>query len=587
MADSTLEISTRPVRWIASLFDSFKSKPTRRQRLTLIDRINQVSTIRVSPFKTVGYQGDSLTFSALGLDSSSSTVQGVRFEWESSDPDKLKIDNTGEATLLQPGMVRVICRAGSSQGAAFVLIRPGSRRPQTDQEWDADQSSFSVTGQSTSGQSSVASGPSAEWGVRNAESINSAFRIPHSTFDVGSEQSAEDSEETSLVESLMDALSPTALAQGCNQGYGGDNSDFGYDELWSDVRNLTGNPRYRTSEGFRMGSILPEGSNFNAAFLLYSLGGRGLGASLTLFYNSRVWSRHGSAVTFNATQGWPFAGFSLGFGRLFTYGSGSNTKYVWIEPDGTRRYLGTGSDTITATYQTSDGSHITFVGKKSTGGSLYFNDGTKVTISVVNNRLLPTLIKDSNGNYISISYKTYNSSTFPWRQALNYVTDTLGRQLQFNYDPCANLSSITVPAFGTGTTDIAKFDYQYIGISNSFSGLTVENRPTLYVPALRHIYYPTTSTGYKLDYSAYGMIYNVSMRKDMTYDSQSGAISDGTEKAAINFNYPVSASSLTDAPAFTQRTETATNSPTATYYYSTADYGTLLGFLITRPDGSG
>ncbi|MEW6210727.1 MAG: hypothetical protein AB1631_20350, partial [Acidobacteriota bacterium] len=354
MADSTLEISTRPVRWIASLFDSSKSKPARRQRLSLTDRINQVSTIRVSPFKTVGYQGDSLTFSALGLDSSADTVQGVRFEWESSDPDKLKIDNTGEATLLQPGIVRVICRAGTSQGAAFVLIRPGSRRPQTDEEWDADQVSFSVTGQSSgSDQSSVAIGQLSD---QSAE---------------GNGPSAH-SDQKSVIESLIDNLSPTAFAQSCNQGYGGDSSDFGYDELYLEPRNDIGNPRNRIIEPFRLGSINPETatSNFNLAIPLYSLGGRGLGASLTLYYNSRLWSRHGSAITFNPTQGWPFAGFSLGFGRIFTYGSGSSTRYMLIDPDGTRRYMGIGSDTTTGTYQTKDGTHVTFVGSKANGGSL-------------------------------------------------------------------------------------------------------------------------------------------------------------------------------------------------------------------------
>ncbi len=565
MASSTVEISSAPVRWVASLFDALKSKPSRRQRPSIADRIARVSRIRVTPFKTVGYQGDTMTFSALPSDSSDLTVQGARLEWESSDTSKLKIDNTGEATLLRPGMVRVICRAGSSQGVAFVLIRPGARPPQTDQEWDADQSSFSVTGQSSdSGQSSVASGQL-------------------------SDQSAEDGEVQSagLIASFMDHLSPTAFAQNCNQDFGGDSSDFGYDQLWTQPRNYTGNPRNRAIEGFPLGSILPEGSNFNAAFPLYSLGGRGLGASLTLFYNSRVWAVHGSAITFNPTQGWPFAGFSLGFGRIFTYGSGSSTKYVLIDPDGTRRYLGTGSDTTTSTYTTNDGSHITFVGSKTSGGSLYFNDGTKVTITVTNNRLLPTKIRDANGNYISIGYKTYNSSTFPWRQALDYVTDTLGRALQFNYDSCANLSSITVPAFGSGTTDIVKFDYQSISISNSFSGLTVENRPTLPVPALRHIFFDATDSGYKFDYSVYGMIYNLSMRKDMSIDVN-GVISDGTERAAISFNYPVSASSLTDAPAFTQRTETATNSPTASYSYSTTTdtVAQTKTMTITQPDSS-
>ena len=576
MAASTLEISTLPVRWVSSLFDALKSKPARRQRLKLVDRINQVSSIRVTPFKTVGYQGDLLTFIALASDSSDRTVQGVRFQWESSDTDKLKIDDTGEATLLEPGIVRVICRAGSSQGAAFVLIRRGARPPQTDAEWDADQASFSVSGQGlgVGGQGSehLAAGDHQE--------------------SMGSGQSAADTQgqSTGLIESLIDKLAPTALAQCSSYGCSpiSDNSDFGYDELYSEPRNLTGNPRYRATEGYRSGSVLPEGSNFNTSIPLYGLGGRGLGASLSLFYNSRVWSRHSSAVTFNPTQGWPFAGFSLGFGRLFTYGSGSNTKYVWIEPDGTRRYLGVGSDTITTTYQTSDGSHITFVGKKSSGGSLYFNDGTKVTISLVNNRLLPTRIKDANGNFIDVGYKTYNAQTMPWRQALAGVTDTLGRWLQFDYDPCnaGTLSSITVPKFGSGTEVVARFDYQCINISNSFSGLTVENRPATSVQALRHIYYPTTSTGYKFDYSAYGMIYNISMRKDMTYNSETGAISDGTEKAAISFNYPTVGSSLTDAPAFSQRTETATNAPSATYTYATSTGSGTKTCTITRPDSS-
>ena len=564
LASSTLEISSVPVRWAASLFDALKSKPARRQRLRLTDRINQVSSVRVTPFKTVGYQGDTLSFSATSLDSSNKTLQGVRFQWESSDSDKLKIDDTGEATLLEPGVVRVICRAGSSQSSAHVLIRRGARPPQSDAKWDADQSSFSVSSQGSgigsqgSEQAAAGSGPSAADG---------------------------EGQSTGLIESLIDSLAPTASAQqGCT--YGGDSSDFGYDELWTKVINLTGNPRNRALEGFQLGSINPTGKNFNAAFPIYGLGGRGLGTSLVLYYNSCLWSTHGSAVTYNPTQGWPSPGFSLGFGRIFTYGSGSNTKYVWIDPDSTRRYLGTGSETTTTTYTTNDGSHITFVGKKSNGGSLYFKDGTKVTITVINNRLLPTTIKDSNGNYISISYKTYNSSTFPWRQAIDYVTDSLGRQLQFNYDSCANLVSITVPAFDTGTTDIVKFDYQNISISNSFSGLTVENRPTGNVPALKHIFFDATDTGYKFDYSAYGMIYNVSMRKSMTYDSQTGAIGDGTEKAAINFNYPTSASSLTESPKFTQRTETATSAPSATFSYSSSDGTGTTTYIVTRPDSS-
>ncbi|HEU4390406.1 MAG TPA: hypothetical protein VFV34_21560, partial [Blastocatellia bacterium] len=138
-----------------------------------------------------------------------------------------------------------------------------------------------------------------------------------------------------------------------------------------------------------------------------------------------------------------------------------------------------------------------------------------------------------------------------------------------------------------GTQVIARFDYQNIYVSNSFSGLTVENVPSTYpyyVSALKHIYFPPTETGYLFSYSAYAMIYNVSLRRAMTYDSGTGVIGDGTQNAFVSFNYPTVASSLTDAPAFTQRTE----SPGGTYSYAiTTDpvEGTKTT-TITRPDSS-
>jgi len=548
LASVTFSATSDSLSSVAKFFKSiFAPSPQRRQSETLAQRRARVSEIQISPSRFVAYQGDLIQFSALPTDSSGETVQGATYSWASSDPSKLQIDGTGEAIALNPGLVEVTCQAGSGTGTARLLIRSGERPVQTDEEWDSDQADSRLTGFNDS-ESDSSTGPS-------------------------------------IAASIVEKLAPTALAQnqgGCN---GGDSSDFGYDELYSEPRNLIGSPRNRALEPTRIGAVQPEGSNFNMAIPIYGLGGRGIGTSLVLYYNSRVWSRHGNAVTFNAVNTWPYAGFSLGFGRIFTYGTSGSTKYVWISPDGTRHYLGTGSSTTTATYETSDGSHITFVGRKSTGGSLYFNDGTKVTISVVNDRLLPTKIRDSNGNYIQITYKTYSSMFFPWRQAIDYVTDTFGRLLQFNYDSCYNLSSITVPKFGTGTHQIANFDYQVNYISNSFSGLTVENIPPLGTSALKHVYFPATDTGYKFLYSAYGMVYNVSMRKDMTIDVN-GVISDGNENASVSFNYPTTASSLTDAPSFTERTESAASSPTSVYSYATSTGSGTKTFTITRPDGS-
>lgn len=56
-------------------------------------------------------------------------------------------------------------------------------------------------------------------------------------------------------------------------------------------RNLVGSPVNRAVEPTRMGPVLPEGSNFNHGIPIVSLGGRGVGASLALHYNGRVWAR--------------------------------------------------------------------------------------------------------------------------------------------------------------------------------------------------------------------------------------------------------------------------------------------------------
>ena len=67
------------------------------------------------------------------------TIQGVRFSWESSDPDKVQIDDTGRALFHRPSRAFITCRAGTVQATVPVLVRPGGWPRQSDQEWRADQ----------------------------------------------------------------------------------------------------------------------------------------------------------------------------------------------------------------------------------------------------------------------------------------------------------------------------------------------------------------------------------------------------------------------------------------------------------------
>jgi RHS repeat-associated protein len=560
LAADVVNATTSPLKNYMLFFRRLlRSKPARQE--SLADRIAQVARLKISPLKLVAYQNQVIAFTALPTNFAGETVQGVRVEWDSSDRGVVDIDDSGEATCLQPGLAIINCRAGLIAGVAAVLVRPGHRPPQTDEEWRADQSAFGARGILPLG-----AGGSGTGGSRTI---------------------------ASLFTSLVDKMMPTAYAQ--TQGYS--NNDFPFDELYSESRNLVGSPRNRAVESTRTGTVLPEGSNFNMAIPIVGLGGRGLSASLTLNYNSRVWSRHGNAITFDAVESRPGPGFSIGFGRIIAYGPTNATRYLLVDAEGTRRFLGVGGTrSQTVTVQTTDGSHITYTGNASSGGALYFNNGTTVSINVVNNRLLPWRVADSNGNYITIAYKSFYCNTncqicdcpiyYP-PLTLDYVTDTMGRIIQFNYDSYNNLTSITAPGFGETTRTLAQFDYQSSTISGNFSGLTVENKPAAAVNFIKHILIPATGTGYLFSYSAFGMAYNISMRRQMTINGS--LISDGVESASVALNYQTgSTPALTDAPAFTQRTESATNAPTAVYSYATTTDGVAQTktFTITRPDSS-
>jgi RHS repeat-associated protein len=463
---------------------------------------------------------------------------------------------------------------GFAEARVPVLVRAGARPSQTDQEHAADQAALSDSGDVRTGQLQPGESPAPE----------------HRG-------------------SLLDHLVPTAHAQAtCYYFYPNtDPGDVGYDELFTDAANLVGTPPNRPLEATRIGAVNPESKNYTFAIPIYGLPGRGLDQGVVLNYNGQVWTKHGSAITFNAINGFPYAGFSIGAGRLVTWGPSNATKYLWVAPNGTRHFLGTGLAGTSATYQTADGTHITFVGSKNNGGTLYLNNGTRFAILPVNNRLLITSIKDRNGNYATISYRTYipgNPDSYPqafnWRQAISTITDSLGRICQFNYNSCGYLTSIDAPGFG-GTSEnpvtqtVARFDYQTTTITGTFSGLTVENVPAWpqnQLQALRHIYFPATNSGFLFTYSAYGNAYNVSMRRTMTYDSGTGAITDGVENAQVNFNYPVSPASLTDKPSFSQRTETpgATGGGSAVYNYSGPSDNLIepqsRTYTVTRPDSS-
>jgi hypothetical protein len=288
LASTAFEATTESLGFIPKLFNwMFGPAPQRQQ--SLADRIASVSTISLSPRRFVGYLGETTTFTALGTDSSGEVVHGAKYTWESSDTEKLQIDEAGRASFLLPGLLRVTCHAGSASATAHVLVRPQSRPVQTDAEWRADQDSLTDDGRT-----------------------------------VGE----------SVLPSLLDRLAPTAHAQG--GGYG---NDVPSDGLVGQV----GTPPHTMLEPTRLGPVMPK-TNFEFAVPVANLGGRGLAASLNLYYNSNLWTARLDQSTnelvwiFDPIQSWPGPGFSLGFGRIVYYDGfvdGSLVewyKYMLIDP---------------------------------------------------------------------------------------------------------------------------------------------------------------------------------------------------------------------------------------------------------------
>jgi len=480
-------------------------------QVRLADRIARVATIKVSPHKMVAYLNETITFIAMGSDVGGEIVQGAKFTWESSDTNKLTIDEAGRATTLRPGMVIVTSRAGSASNVARVLIKPNRRPVQTDMEWQADQDSL--------------------------------------VSDAGGSGLAD------ALASLTDRLAPTVQAQASSTG------DF--PNAWQQL----GTPPFAQLEETRLGPVMPR-TNFEIPIPLVSLGGRGMATNLVAYYNSDVWGSYFNPVTngnvyvFDPIQSWPSPGFSLGFGRIVCYNGFvdpdlvSRHSFMLIDPNGTRHWLGVGLTIGNNTLQTADGSHITYVGN-ALGGMLHYDDGTSVTIGKVNNRLLPTQITDTNGNYIQIAYRW--ETNFPGI-AISHIVDTLGRVISFNYGewpspPGSNLlTSINTPTGGV------IFNYQSVTLNHSFQNeITVENAPESFY-AVRSITVPARPV-YNFSYSGYGMIYSIS-----------AGSAGGT--ATVTYDYPLGGEQLFGMPTFTHRTE----SPNSVYTYTWSE--------VTRPDGT-
>lgn len=245
-----------------------------------------------------------------------------------------------------------------------------------------------------------------------------------------------------------------------------------------------------------------------------------------------------------------------------------------------------------------------------------------------NYAIYPTKITDANGNYITITYRTYyrcwtgfcgNVQEGP---NIETITDSVGRTIQFYYERQGTqpnetdlLTAVTAPGInGSAPRVLVRLQYDSKNLSNAganygFSGVTTHVRSSV-IPVIKAIYYPATATGYWFgdanSYSNYGMLRKVSERRAMTCSAGGGNCADPntalTQQASIGAGtmsremvysssqagYSDIIGSLTDTPTYTQMTEDwaarDTASPPVTTYSVTTS-GAIRKTTIIRPDG--
>ena len=168
---------------------------------------------------------------------------------------------------------------------------------------------------------------------------------------------------------------------------------------------------------------------------LLSLPGRaGLDLGLVLSYSSMVWTRSGPYLYFDEDNGFPSAGFRLGFPtvqrKAFDAQTGRNA-YLLIMAGGHRvelRQVGTSN-----TYDASDSSYLRLTDNGAFGNPVYGR--YQAGLYLLNGEYRCTEVKDRNGNYLTVNYNALGQIT--------NIIDTLGRVITFNYDVNSNLLSIT------------------------------------------------------------------------------------------------------------------------------------------------
>lgn len=549
---------------------------------TQTDRDAKVARLEIHLGNVTIDLGERIRFVALPYDAAGNPVGGLKINWSAqmgASHQRIHLSPQGEFQSILPGVFTVTAQAANQSAQVVVTVQPGLK-------------------------------PNLSLPPLDTRQVSSRDLPPTAVGSTKGQKNSPTSSAKADQRSAVAALTKRAHARRPvvpvpMQSGGGGWNDTNY---WaaSKPENRVGNPPGMTMDG-GAGS-----ANFQFAAPIYDAPGRGINISLALMYNSRVWNKANTQISYDNDRGWPSPGFNLGFGKLL--GIGVYTGCMLVDADGTRHsYAGNITIYNWGTYgvmHTTDGSLIDYTYETGTNGVMLWAqaklpNGTLITYGAYSQPgggLFPTSIEDADGNVINI---TYLNNAGPRIQT---VTDTLGRAINFYYDYNNLLTAITAAGLSGGTRTLARLHYHQISLGYSFSYPDIQSTvvPNPYPWVLDAIYYPATSTGYWLNdsdsYSSYGMLAKVIEQRGMSFSATSlndmGTVGQGSLTQKEVRNYPLyvgdtsgtQSSNLTDAPTFTTSTQSwtrdGTNLDSATTTYSVNENATPRTVQITLPNGT-
>ncbi|MGH9941778.1 MAG: DUF4214 domain-containing protein [Pyrinomonadaceae bacterium] len=554
--------------WDASLraLISGQRGPSRPRRERQAERDARVRRIEIYPGDMEIALGERVQFTAVAYDGNDVPVGGVRFVWRGRDEGRgrgAQVTRTGTFEARATGNFKVIAEGAGQLAHITVRVRRGERPRH-------DERPIKLRDVSTDDTPEEA----ARWAARfrrEAEKLVEQQARANRSVTYGK------ASFNHRVSTATSAAAPVPLLlPPPDDPYSWNSQNYMHGR---DPDNGRGDPPGRPiDDGAGTG-------NFQIAAPLLGLPGRGIDLSLGLVYNSRLWTKTGNKIIFDADRDWPAPGWSLGFGRVVGMGTGGS---LIIDPDGTRhgftgqiyQYQSTGA--VSFTGHTVDGTFIDYTSFSDGNGirsaTAKLPNGTVIEYGAPGDgAVYPTSITDANGNFVSIIYgNAANNYTGP---RISIVTDTLGRTVKFHYDANNLLTAIEAPGYGGTLTNpttrtLVRLHYRQLTLNyNNFGPhpLTAQVRnPTVWV--IDAIYYPGTNTGYWFgdptsSYSSYGMIAKVVEQRGMSFTgpapsntgpTEMGTVFPGNTTREQIYNYPLTPNSqtfLSDAPTYGTLTE--------------------------------